>query len=74
MAPITLWRRGHRSYCAALYTDLFGTLLVAQCWSSTACQIGGMKVTPVDSEAQGNDLLRRIAQRRRHHKYAMVSS
>lgn len=67
------WHTDERYYCATLQRDLFGGLLVMQCWGGRKNNLGGVKEFPVQDLAQGKAALYRIAQRRAQRDYQLVT-
>ncbi|MEA3640238.1 MAG: WGR domain-containing protein [Lamprobacter sp.] len=65
-------RENQRYYSVRLVQDLFGDWTLVICWGGANSKRGGMRVTPVESQEEGEEEIRKMSKRRRQHGYAVL--
>lgn len=61
-----------RYYLAELDRDLLGDLVLVRAWGALGSKLGQVRQTVVESEAEGDKMLRAIERRRRKRGYQSV--
>jgi hypothetical protein len=66
------WESSTRYYCARLYTDLFGDVILESAWGGRFNRLGGCATLPVDTMEEGRAVLDQLGKERLARRYDEV--
>ncbi|MEW9900866.1 hypothetical protein ABWL39_19785 [Chitinivorax sp. PXF-14] len=67
------WMSETRYYTATLYYDLLGDLLLMRSYGGRASRLGQIRITSMQSEAEGRRKLAALDKLRRKHNYTLLT-
>ena len=68
------WESTTRYYCARLYTDLLGDVVLESSWGGRFNRLGGTATLPVDTLEEGRAVLDQLSKERMARRYTEIKN
>lgn len=67
------WQSSTRYYCARMYRDMLGDVVIESVWGGRFNRLGGSATLPVDTEEEGRAIMDQLSKERLHRRYDEVA-